>query len=101
MGAATGKSASSKVASSVNDHESPISEKFRVDAQPDRPLLVRDPAESSDYITYLARATNDAVRDWDVTSASLSWRQGLDSLFGFVLQPSCETISFWEQRLHP
>src|SRR5438105_4244416 len=36
-----------------------------------------------DYFAIVARATNDAVRDWNVKSGALSWPQGFDSLLGY------------------
>src|SRR3712207_7872460 len=32
--------------------------------------------ESTEYFALAARATNDAIRDWDVKSGVLSWPQG-------------------------
>src|SRR3982751_1268967 len=63
-------------------------------------LVVRDSAQSGDYHSYLARATNDAVRDWNVTTGTLCWPQGLQILFGYS-KPEQHTIEFWDQRLHP
>ncbi len=55
-----------------------------------------------DYFAIVARATNDAVRDWDVRSNGLSWPQGLERLLGY--DPStteCNDIGFWQKNLHP
>ncbi len=55
-----------------------------------------------DYFAIVARATNDAVRDWDVRSNGLSWAQGLERLLGY--DPStteCNDIGFWQKNLHP
>src|SRR6266581_3424662 len=55
-----------------------------------------------DYFAIVARATNDAVRDWDVRSNGLSWPQGLERLLGY--EPSttaCNDIGFWQKNLHP
>src|SRR5256714_8499633 len=54
-----------------------------------------------DYFAIVARATNDAVRDWDVKSDRLSWPQGLESLLGY--NPSsveCNDVDFWQKNLH-
>jgi len=56
----------------------------------------------NDYFAIVARATNDAVRDWDVRSNGLSWPQGLERLLGY--DPStteCNDIGFWQKNLHP
>ena len=48
-----------------------------------------------------ARATNDAVRDWNVVADTLCWPQGLASLLGYDPAGCNGTISFWRERLHP
>src|SRR5436305_5748678 len=70
-------------------------------SQPDNPLVVHDQASSSDYLAFLARATNDAVRDWDVRSGRLCWRQGLRNVFGYDSPSAGDRISFWDARVHP
>src|ERR1700720_1905011 len=55
-----------------------------------------------DYFAIVARATNDAVRDWDVRSNGLSWPQGLERLLGYdPLTTACNDIGFWQKNLHP
>src|SRR6185312_6303766 len=65
------------------------------------PFLGNDSAQGSDYLAYLAQATNDAVRDWDVKNGQLHWPQGLGSLFGYDSQSAPNKIAFWDERLHP
>ncbi len=65
------------------------------------PLPVTAPGPGPEYSALVARATNDAVRDWDVTSGRLNWPQGLRELFGFDPAAVEPAIGFWQQRLHP
>src|SRR5436309_1211276 len=59
-------------------------------------------ASRDDYFAIVARATNDAVRDWDVKSDRLSWPQGLESIAGYDASSSeCNDIGFWQRNLHP
>src|SRR5437868_10585434 len=63
--------------------------------------LESDLPSRDDYFAIVARATNDAIRDWDVKSDRLSWPQGLESLAGY--DPSfgqCNDIGFWQKNLH-
>ena len=53
-----------------------------------------------DYFAFVARATNDAVRDWNVKSGALSWPQGLESLFGHDASIRND-VGFWQQNIHP
>ncbi len=58
--------------------------------------------QASDHFEIVARATNDAVRDWNVATGALSWPQGFESLLGFDPAASnSSTIGFWQARLHP
>src|SRR6266550_4222054 len=53
-----------------------------------------------DYFAIVARATNDAIRDWDVKSDRLWWPQGLESLAGYDASLGCNDIGFWQKNLH-
>lgn len=59
------------------------------------------PPESTEHFAIVARATNDAVRDWDVRTGALSWPQGLESLLGYDSTTVSADISFWQKQLHP
>ncbi|HEX8280709.1 MAG TPA: ATP-binding protein [Chthoniobacterales bacterium] len=63
--------------------------------------LESDPAEIAQHLALAARATNDAVRVWDVKSASLSWPQGLESLLGYTPSIISREIGFWQRHVHP
>src|SRR5437763_6004190 len=55
---------------------------------------------SSDYSAFAARATNDAIRDWNVKTGELCWPQGLTSLLGYAASAENQ-ISFWQKNVHP
>src|SRR6266536_1223260 len=55
----------------------------------------------ADYFAIVARATNDAIRDWDVKSGALCWPQGLDSLLGYDGSSIECDIGFWQKNVHP
>ncbi len=57
--------------------------------------------EGSEYSALVARATNDAVRDWDVKSGRLAWPQGLESLLGHAPSAASCEIGFWQKHVHP
>jgi PAS domain S-box-containing protein len=60
-----------------------------------------NPSPSNDHFALVARATNDAIRDWDVTTGELSWPQGLRSLLGYGNESTEAQINFWQKNLHP
>ena len=54
-----------------------------------------------DHFEIVARATNDAVRDWNIKTGELSWPQGLESLLGYKSASGDGEIAFWQKNLHP
>lgn len=66
--------------------------------------LYAHPANASprdkEYFSILARATNDAVRDWNVKAGTLSWPHGLESLLGFGAHANADKIAFWIDHIH-
>ena len=59
------------------------------------------PLESAEHFAIVARATNDAVRDWNVKTGALSWPQGLAALLGYHSSTASEDIGFWQKQIHP
>lgn len=49
----------------------------------------------------LARATNDAVWDWDLETSQLWWSEGLEILFGYNRDEIEKTADWRISRLHP
>ena len=66
-----------------------------------RSVVENLPTQSGEYLAHLARATNDAVRDWNITDGSIFWPQGLDRLFGYNTTDYLTHLGFWQERVHP
>src|SRR5690348_775320 len=58
------------------------------------------PAKDADYHQLVARATKDAVRDWNLANDNLTWPQGLHTLLGYSQGKSDQTIAFWQRHVH-
>jgi two-component system cell cycle sensor histidine kinase/response regulator CckA len=58
-------------------------------------------AQGPEHFAIVARATNDAVRDWDVKTGTLSWPQGLEALLGYDRSVATGDIGFWQKQIHP
>ncbi len=56
--------------------------------------------EGAEHFALAARATNDAIRDWDVVTGALAWPQGLARLLGYTQPPAARDIHFWHENLH-
>jgi signal transduction histidine kinase/CheY-like chemotaxis protein len=58
-------------------------------------------AAGTNLFEIVARAANDTVRDWVVTSGLLTWPYGLEAGLGHPPRPSTNKIGFWFNHLHP
>jgi two-component system cell cycle sensor histidine kinase/response regulator CckA len=97
MGLATGNYSQGRAARSAGDGElNPCGSNHA--------LLENGPFPQSrdhEHLQIIARATNDAVRDWDIKSGALSWPQGLESLLGYCPSSTEGQIGFWQEQVHP
>lgn len=57
--------------------------------------------ESEQRFQMAARATNDAIWDWDLKTNHVWWNEGVEKLFGFSREDIVEHVSWWTERLHP
>src|SRR5689334_21421292 len=53
------------------------------------------------HFELVGHATNDAVRDWNVKTGTLSWPQGLKTLLGYDSSNAARDIAFWQKQVHP
>ncbi|UYZ62693.1 PAS domain-containing protein [Hymenobacter weizhouensis] len=49
----------------------------------------------------LARATNDLIWDWDISSGRMWYSQEFWQLVGHTPHPDTETVAFWLSLIHP
>jgi PAS domain S-box-containing protein len=56
---------------------------------------------SEERFRLLARATNDAIWDWDLATNSLWWNEGFETLFGYRREEIEATTRSWTTRVHP
>lgn len=56
---------------------------------------------SEERFRLLARASNDAIWDWDIGSDTVWWNEGLENLFGHSIETGTTRSGFWVSHLHP
>ncbi|MBS1912664.1 MAG: PAS domain S-box protein [Bacteroidetes bacterium] len=56
---------------------------------------------SEERFQLAARATNDAIWDWDIASNTLSWHANVHHLFKYDPELVTVTMDWWKERLHP
>jgi PAS domain S-box-containing protein len=57
--------------------------------------------ESDDRFRIVARATNDAVWDWDMRTDAVWWNEGVTALFGHRREDVGADASWWYEMIHP
>jgi len=57
--------------------------------------------ESQDRFQLLARATNDAIWDWDLTTDKFWHNEAYETLFGYSADEIGSGTEWWEQHIHP
>lgn len=50
---------------------------------------------------HLAKATVDAISDWDIPADRIWWNQGVTNLFGYTREEMMAKPGSWTERLHP
>src|SRR3954447_20144266 len=101
MGLATGNQTYKRVAQSLRHDGKAVPHDYTaIHHDQDRSLPENCSSRSPDYLEIVARATNDAIRDWDVISGRLQWRQGLETLLGYSGSDDHSDLEFWQQLLH-
>ncbi|MBI3472410.1 MAG: PAS domain-containing protein, partial [Candidatus Solibacter usitatus] len=56
---------------------------------------------SNERFELIARATNDAVWDWDIATDRIWWNDGVCSLFGYSREDVQSDAAWWFERVHP
>jgi two-component system sensor histidine kinase UhpB len=58
-------------------------------------------AAAENRLRLVARATNDAIWDWDLSAQTLDWSEGFQSLFGVHPHELPTGVESWYERLNP
>lgn len=49
----------------------------------------------------VARATNDAIWDWDLVTNTVEWNEGVETLFGYWATDVSSGSNWWYEHIHP
>src|SRR5436190_6747745 len=82
-----------------NNHSTPRSHAPKPEM--DNQVAESRSSEGTEHFAIVARATNDAIRDWNVSSGDLGWPQGLETLLGYDDGRQTGSIGFWQKQIHP
>ncbi|MDB6025356.1 MAG: multi-sensor hybrid histidine kinase [Verrucomicrobiales bacterium] len=56
--------------------------------------------DSEQRFQIVSKATNDAIRDWDLVKNTLWWNDSFPKLFGYETRDIDSTLEFWSHRIH-
>jgi PAS domain S-box-containing protein len=71
------------------------------DAAASRERAQKDALKNYERFLTVARATNDAVWDWDLATNYVWWNEGVKAFFGYSMEEVKPTIAWRYQRIHP
>lgn len=57
--------------------------------------------KSEERFRLVARATNDALWDWDLVTNKIWWNDGIYTLFGFLPGQVGPDVLWWTEHIHP
>ncbi|MGD9693313.1 MAG: PAS domain-containing protein [Phycisphaerales bacterium] len=67
----------------------------------ERETAMHELSERESRYRTLASATNDAVYDWDMSTNTLWWGEGMQRLFGYAESEVRPDLDWWESSIHP
>jgi two-component system, cell cycle sensor histidine kinase and response regulator CckA len=57
--------------------------------------------DSEQRYALAARATSNAIREWDLTHDRVRWNEGVQMVFGYAVTAVDATARWWTDRIHP
>lgn len=66
----------------------------------DRVRMNQELRRSEERFELVARATTDAVYEWDIASGLTRWNHGMRTLFGYPVDAQ-QAHNWWRERVHP
>jgi len=66
-----------------------------------RDMALEQAGSARERFETVARASNDAIYDWNVNSNHIWWSEGFQQLFGYTKEEFEPTLDFWAGCLHP
>ena len=57
--------------------------------------------QSDERLAFFGRATHEAVWDWDFTTDTVWWNDGLRTQFGHPINDDTARVEWWRQTIHP
>ncbi len=94
----------------INDHEERLLEMMAGQASiavanarlfQEKERALQEAKENELRLQRIAKATTDALWDWDIVADTMWWNDGLQTLFGYSANEVESGISWWYEHVHP
>jgi two-component system cell cycle sensor histidine kinase/response regulator CckA len=56
---------------------------------------------TDERLRFVAKATNDVIRDWDIKTNSLTWNDSIEHIFGHKQNKIFPEVQWWYDHIHP
>lgn len=73
----------------------------RIEAEKDKKIIEENIRIAKERYDLVARATNEAIWDWDINSEDVHWGEGYHALFGYHGEKKPATLDSWRKYIHP
>ncbi|MDX2216672.1 MAG: GAF domain-containing protein [Oculatellaceae cyanobacterium bins.114] len=57
--------------------------------------------QSEERFQLIAKATNDAIWDWNLVTDQVWWSEGIETLFGYSIGEVGRDVTWWYEHIHP
>lgn len=57
--------------------------------------------ESNEKFNIVAKATSDTIWDWNIVDDTISWNNGINTVFGYNPKQVGKTSGWWFEQIHP
>ena len=54
-----------------------------------------------DRFRFVAKATSDVIRDWDIKTGDVFWGDSFQTKYGYQIDEVSKQLSFWQEHIHP
>lgn len=54
-----------------------------------------------DRFRFVAKATSDVIRDWDIETGTIFWGDSFQTKYGYQINETSKKLSFWQKHIHP
>ncbi|HUQ99126.1 MAG TPA: PAS domain S-box protein [Gemmatimonadaceae bacterium] len=67
----------------------------------DQRIAERAVRTSDERFRFVARATNDVIWDWDISTNALVWNDAVETVFGHKQNAIYPEVKWWNDHIHP